>query len=95
MSTDYILKRNDGSEVNINVWIHISIGMDKPYYHISVFTKEKGKRKWQAVHNSDDYSWRRLDQEGRDEYEMNLYLQHVTPDEILKAKEKLWQLLKP
>jgi hypothetical protein len=96
MRHETIFKRDNGDCVKINTSVYLdNYRSMNAVYRISVDVKPKGKKKWVNVHSSDDYEWRRLSTEKRYEYEMNIYLQHVSQDEIMEAKLELWQLLNP
>lgn len=75
-----ILKREDGSKIKINVYI--SVDTFRVFKRISVYRCEPGKRTFKDVHDSDDYRWRSLNPEERDEAILSSQLEYVTKDEI-------------
>lgn len=89
------LKREDGSSVRIDVNLSTDYS-NKPTYRVSVFTKEKGKRKWKPVVNRDSWELRKQSfPDGRIEYKKIKYLEVVTEEEVLQAMELKWNELKP
>lgn len=96
MRHEKTFKRDNGDNVKIDVSVYLdNYSTNNAVYRITVAQKMKGKRKWLYVHSSDDYDWRKLDMKGRSEYEMNIYLQYVSHEEIQQAKLELWELMKP
>lgn len=93
MKEELILKRTDGTQYKIDVTL--AIDFRKTYWTVELWKKEPGKRTWHNVHNSDDYRWRRLDSKGRKKAIDELHLQHVSKNELLEAKLKLYNKLKP
>ena len=89
------LARENGTKYRIQVRARTEWHSDSIHYAVGVFQKEKGKRTWCNLHNSDDYAWRRLQNEDRAKYEMGKYLEHVTASEIQEVKLELWEKLKP
>lgn len=87
MQQDTIIKRADGSQVKIRVWLYIDSRSTSFTWQVE--TKEKGKKLWKQVHSTDDYTWRGLDMDGRLKYQNELYLKHVTIDEVQAAMKEL------
>lgn len=92
-----ILKRPDGSQVKVCMNIFVpNFGVDCALtYSWFVTTRGKGKKKWDSVNMFDDYSWRRLKGPERAEYTQNLYLKHISLDEVQQVAVELWETLKP
>jgi hypothetical protein len=97
MQHEKIIKRPDGSSVKIYVSLTFTMSghYGQPYYVVAVFLKAPKKKKWEAVRDTDDFTWRRLDINGRREYDMKKSLEHVSAEEILEVKRELWKLLEP
>lgn len=97
MNYEKIIKRPDGNAVKIIVSVHVSsYGADSGLkYSWFVVTREKGKKLWKNVSDTNDYSWRKLSMEDRVTHNQNLYLQHVTIEEVQETAVEFWQLLKP
>jgi hypothetical protein len=94
MQHETILKRPNGDRLKIIVIAFTDYSRDISY-RIKVLRLPARKKLYQSIHFTDDFSWRRLDQKGRDEYEINLYLEHVTKEEIMEAKIKCWEAMNP
>ena len=65
-------------------------------YSIFVLCKQKGDSKWCEIEKDiENYEYRSLSPEERNEYNNLNSLRYVTKDEIYDAKIELWNLLKP
>ena len=93
MRHEVIIKRDDGSQVQIVATI--SIDHHNVYSDIQVAIKGFRKRTWIYVTCGDDYTYRALSMKDRKTYYKNLLLNTVTADEIYKTECELWQKLKP
>lgn len=93
MKHEKIIKREDGTSYLIDVSLYISSTESR--WDISVFTRGKGKKKWLGVVDSNCYQYRSLSMSDREKYRLEQYLSHVTAEEILAAKTKLWEKLSP
>lgn len=94
MRHEKIIKRENGDRILISVSLFVDYSGAS--YNLDRVSKcQKGKRNFIAFHSSDDYQWRSLNREQREEYELEIYLRHVTEAEILEAKIELWNKLKP
>jgi hypothetical protein len=90
--TEYTIKRENGDKIIISV----DYAEWKNKYRISsVGVILKGKRNVRYVSVGDDWSYRKLDAGGRNEYEIKKYLEVVTVDEIKAAALTAWERMKP
>lgn len=80
MQVEEIFKREDGSKVKVNV--RISIDFRDVYRDIEVSVCPKGKRTFNNVHSTDDYSWRALNKEDRQKAILSVQLDYVSVGEI-------------
>lgn len=93
MRIEEIIRRKDGSRVKIIVTATTYHG--KFNYEFSAQSCLKGKRIWFSPHSNDDYVWRALDTEGRQEYKKKKLLTIVTSIEVHSLAMKLWRTLEP
>lgn len=93
MKSELILKRPDKSQVKITA----DFWADRRGFGwgIHVQTKGPGKRKWCDFTDTNDYSYRKLSMTERSEFVKASQLEVVTEEEILQAKMKLWESIKP
>lgn len=92
MQHEEIIKRDNGSKVKIIIYLWLT---PEDHYWVKVLILQNNKRKWQNISNKDDYEYRKLSTSDRRLYDVALYLQYVSKDEILHAKMNLWNKLKP
>jgi hypothetical protein len=92
MYHEKLVVNENGDKVNIRV--HFWLSYDKPSYSIDLFICKKGKRKFFNL-SFDDYSYRALSMEDRTVYRYNKFKEYVTEEQILEAKNELWNLLSP
>ena len=92
MYHEKLVVNENGDKVNIRVNFWLSY--DKPSYSIDLFICKKGKRKFFYL-SFDDYSYRALSMEDRAVYKYNKFKEYVTDEQILEAKNELWNLLSP
>lgn len=95
MQHEKIIKRPNGDSVKIWTRLIIRDWDGAPKYMVSVFVKPIKKKTWESIRNADNYTWRRLDTKGHEEFDMNKFLEHVSAEEILEVKRELWKLLEP
>lgn len=95
MRHDKIIKRPDGSKVNISIHFWMESFSTKKNYDVSISICEPKKRTFHYVNDTDNYTWRKLSHEEKNAYEHEINIKYATPEEIQLAKEELWQLLKP
>lgn len=96
MNHEKIFSRPDGSRVKIVASLSLGgIFKDPIKWDYFVLTCEPRKRTWRASVDTDDYGYRRLSMEDRRKRNESEYLKIVTKEEILAAKNELWELLKP
>jgi len=85
-----INKNGDKVNIRVNFWIY----NNKPSYSINLFICKKGKRKFFNL-SFDDYSYRSLSNEDKAIYRYNKIKEYVEEEQILEAKNELWNLLAP
>lgn len=90
-----ILKREDGTRVEIAVSIIDMQYRDLEYRVDGVSFCEKGKRKFKNPAIKDKWKLRSMPMEDREKALMDGYLTIASADEIHQAKEELWESLKP
>lgn len=95
MRHEKIIKRADGSRVKLIVSIKDDGYSNNFAYKVIAHTCEPKKRTWVMTYSSDNFSFRRLTMDERDEYVKNSILSVASKEEILEAKLELWQLIKP
>lgn len=88
------IRREDGSQVRIEIGLRFDFGSSLPIWEVEVNQRAKGKRNWLGTHSTDDYTWRRLDQRDREIYRHNVHLKHVTEAELKEAKLELIDKIK-
>lgn len=79
--------------VEINTYGYASLN----YRILRVEILPKGKRKWFTLVNSirDEYSYRKLDIDGRNQFAKEKYLKYVTWEEICAAVDHAYEQMKP
>lgn len=96
MNYKRVLKRSTGVKVQINVCLQIDHLRDIATYRlVGVYIKQPRKHKWELVLDPNNWEYRQLSLEGRDDFEMQTYLQHVTIQEIDETVEQLYENLHP
>jgi hypothetical protein len=95
MRHEKIIKREDGSQVSIEVSFTSDYFRRTFDYDVEVRTRENGKRKWVEVSYPYQQQWRAANLPTRAKMKMEEYLKHVTTEEIHQAKLELWEKLKP
>ncbi len=99
MRHEKLVINSNGDKINIRVTFWLSY--DKPNYSVDLSICKKGKRKFIDVLFDDyalsfsDYSYRRLSIEERAVYRLNKFKEYVTEEQILEAKNELWNKLSP
>lgn len=83
MNIEKLFKREDGSKTRLIV--RIGIDFWDVYRQIDVMHCPAGKRIFSNVHNTDNYSWRKLNAEDRKKAILDLQLEYVTEQEINEA----------
>ena len=87
MKNNIIVKREDGTQYNIDV----SIGIDHStvYFDICVTYRKKGKRSWLHIPTIGTHEYRRLSMDDRRKHTYQTCLKYVTDDEIKQCIDKL------
>ncbi len=94
MTYEKIIVKENGDKVKIRIYFYIK-SLSTPTYQIqSVSLCPKGKRTFKTI-EFDSYNYRLLSNEERIVYELNIYLQYISQDDINSAKLELWQKLMP
>jgi len=92
MYHEKIVVNKNGNKVKIKV--HFWLSYDKPSYSIDLLICKKGKHKFLNL-SFDDFDYRALSMEDRTVYRYNKFKEYVTDEQILEAKNELWNLLSP
>lgn len=95
MNHTKVLRREDGSQVQIHVELVTDWRGSPRTWRWFVLHREKGKRKWLSKHSTDNYEWRRLRGGERWKYERDIYLQQVSEEEVLETMRELIAQLEP
>ena len=95
MKHEKIIKREDGTKHKIYVNFYVESFRNEMDWRVEVYKCGPRKRNYGSVVDSDHWERRKLSMEEREKYDMEIYLQHVSADEIHQAKLELWQMLKP
>ena len=95
MKHSKIFTRPDGSKVEIEVTLTASWTDSDVRWSVSVHACAPKKRTWLNVYSGDDYDYRRLNQQEREDYILEKQMQHCTALEVLEVKLELWNKIKP
>ena len=96
MTHEKIFIRGDRTKLKVIVELYTTMYSNDRYgYRVCVAKCEPRKRTWHYVLNTDDYRYRQLNASERVKWENDLYLELLTPEEILEAKMELWNKIKP
>lgn len=95
MRHEKIVKRPDGSRVKIEVRLITDWTFDAQSWSFECYSCPPRKRSWTSAVNTDDYSWRKLDQAGRDAESRRRNLTLATEEEVAEAMRELIQKLTP
>ena len=95
MKHSKIFTRPDGSKVEIEVTLTASWMVSDTGWKVSIHTCAPKKRSWMGVYSTNDYDYRRLNQQEREDYILEKQMQHCTALEILEVKLELWNKIKP
>lgn len=85
--------KEDGTKLEIRVYF-----LDRGFCISDVGVKPKGKRKFNFICGTDmtnDYSYRRLNDEDRRKYRMEKILEVCPPELLQEAVNEAWMSLKP
>lgn len=94
MKHEKIIKREDGTQVKIDVSAYVA-RLNDLVYKTMIFTKQPKKRTWIHVQIKEDWNYRSLSTEQRQEKNELHKLNFVTAEELNQAKIELWEKLKP
>jgi len=87
--------RPDGTKVLIEARVTIEWHRPKPNYEIAVCVCQPKKRTFYGVYDSNDYEYRALKIVDRAAYILAKQLEVCTKEEMMEAKMKLWESIKP
>lgn len=95
-----IIKRENGKQYEIDVKIHIVnrySSNESMHYSLDVYYREKGKRKWTYLKSNfeDDYVYRGLSLDEKEDYKKKILLEHLSAEEINQALLEKWESIKP
>jgi hypothetical protein len=93
MRTEKLIKREDGTQIKIEVSAWMDRG--KLSYDTSISTKAPRKRKWDRVRGGDNWDYRQLSMEDKLKWEYNLMLTLATEEELQSVRLELWESMKP
>lgn len=93
MRLDYILRRDDGSRIKITVDLSMEYGRDAKYT-FSVFSCKKRKSTWNRV-VQENFSHRTMSYQEKQSFFETESMNFITEDELMSAKLKLWNSIKP
>lgn len=92
MYHEKLVENKEGDKIKIRVGFWLSY--DKPAYSVDLSICKKGKRKFFYL-SFDDYTYRALSLEDRTDYRYSKFKEYVAEEQILEAKNELWNLLSP
>jgi hypothetical protein len=90
MRHEKIFRREDGSQVKLQVFFRSEYYTASPW-SFEVFLKKKRGKTWYSPIDEDDYRWRRLPLIARQQDKHRQYLEFVTKEEVLEAMNELWE----
>ena len=93
MHHEKIITRPNGDKIRIDVYLQID--MNSLFWRTIISICGKGKRKYNNPVDTDSYSFRRLSMPDREKNITEQQLKIVTAEELLSAKNELWEKLKP
>jgi hypothetical protein len=89
MQAERRMRRADGSHVKLVVSLSTSYNSDVRW-SLQVFTKEKGRRKWNSVNSQHDWEFRKLRSlEARQAYLRDRAFDFVSAEEVLAVVDEL------
>jgi hypothetical protein len=95
MRHEKVLKRADGSRVRINVEVLLDWSRKGTEWSFTVQRCEKGKRTWMSPCVDNDYAFRRLSQEAKEQWSREKYLALASAEEIESVMLELWGKMRP
>lgn len=93
MTHEKILKRKDGSQVKISVWLYVH--ENKSNWGYLIFLQEPNSDRWLDPFSDRGYISRVIKPKFPSGPYSDTFDNYVTREEILKAKLELWQKIKP
>ncbi|MDK9793789.1 hypothetical protein [Vibrio sp. D431a] len=90
MEHSTVLKREDGSQVKITVFLR-ALRLEEPSLRFEVETKAKGKRKFMPLVDTKKPSYRQLTKEEREQLKKSALDSVVTESEIIQAQQNLYE----
>ena len=96
MKKEKIVTRENGAQYLIQVSFISDSFRDTFEYRVQVMTREKGKRNWNNITQQlCEYDIRKMNWEEKKEYNYKNSLRFVSEQEIMEAKNALWNELRP
>lgn len=89
MRLEKIIKRQDGSRIQMYVSLDTGSFNDTASWQVNVYECPKGQRRFLSVYSGDDYNYRKLSLTERANFILEAQLKWVTLDEIKAAKMEL------
>ena len=90
-----IFKREDGSKVELTASLFVDHIGQEARWSFTVAIQPPRKRTWFGVFDTNDWNYRKLAMSERRDFEINKYLNYVSPAEILEVQTELWEKIKP
>ena len=96
MQYEYIVQK-EGYKAKICIEVGVYNYSSLSYRMSRLEVLPKGKRKWVTLGETirDDYSYRKLDFDGRSEFAKERYLKYVTWEDICAAVDYAYEQIKP
>lgn len=93
MTHEKIFTRKDGTRIKVSVWLYVH--ENKSNWGYLIFVQEPGSDRWLDPFSDRDYILRIMNPKFESGLKTDSFSNYVSPEEILKAKLELWQMIKP
>jgi len=93
MTHEKIFIRKDGTRIKVSVWLYVK--ENKSNWGYLIFVKEPDSDRWLDPFSDRDYINRIMNPKFEQGLKTDSFGNYVSPEEILKAKLELWQMIKP
>jgi len=93
MTHEKIFIRKDGTRIKVSVWLYVQ--ENKSNWGYLIFVKEPDSDRWLDPFSDRDYINRIMSPKFEKGLKTDSFGNYVSPEEILKAKLELWQMIKP
>ena len=89
-------RKEDGTRFRVRLYLFFEY-KDIRYRISDIRYCEPGKRTWKSLEGSfqDNWDYRKLDQESREKYEIEKYIEFAGKDKLEEAVMSAWESLKP